>query len=91
MSHRNAQLNIRSDYARERVRELVEKTGMTATELVEEALRGYVPPASVKPVGRLVERSGILVMADDGRPRITHEQAEAAIDAARNRDIFDDD
>jgi len=91
MSHRNAQLNIRSDYARERVRELVEKTGMTATELVEEALRGYVPPASVKPVGCLVERGGMLVMPNIYGRTITHEEAEAAIDAARNRDIFDDD
>ena len=91
MSSRVAsQLNIRSDFARNRVRELAEKTGMTATELIEDALRGYVPPASIKPVGRLVERHGILVLADDGRPKISMDEAEAALEAARTRNVFED-
>jgi hypothetical protein len=75
MARQSAQLNIRSNFARQRVRELVEMTGMTATELVEDALRGYVPPIGVQPVGRLVERSGLL--------------AEAALDDARMRDLSD--
>ncbi len=90
MPRQTAQLNIRSDFARRRVRELVEKTGMTATELVEDALRGYVPAASVKPVGRLIECGGILVMPSDGGPAMSLEEAEAALEAARTRDVFDD-
>ncbi len=89
MVNRNAQLNIRSSYARERVRELTEKTGMTAAEVVEDALRGYVAPGVVRPVGRLVERNGLLVMGDRGRPQISFEAAEAELEAARTRDPFD--
>jgi hypothetical protein len=89
MARQSAQLNIRSNFARQRVRELVEMTGMTATELVEDALRGYVPPIGVQPVGRLVERSGLLVMEDDGGPRISNAAAEAALDDARMRDLSD--
>ena len=91
MSRRAAQLNIRSEYARERVSEVVAKTGMTATELIEDALRGYVPPASVKPVWRLIRKGNLLVMPDIGGSKLTIEDVEAAIDAVRNRDIFDDD
>ena len=91
MSHRGSQLNIRSDFARARVRELSQQTGMTATELIEDALRGYVPPARTKPVGRLIERGGLLVMPKIAGRTITHEEAEAAIEATRNRDLYDDD
>jgi hypothetical protein len=52
-------------------------------------LRGYVPPIGVQPVGRLVERSGLLVMEDDGGPRISNAAAEAALDDARMRDLSD--
>jgi len=44
MARRNtAQLNIRSAFVRERVRDVARRTGMSATEVVEDALRGYTP------------------------------------------------
>ncbi len=40
-----AQLNVRSEFARSRAHELAKLTGMSVTQVVEDALRGYVPPA----------------------------------------------
>lgn len=48
MSRRAAQLNIRSDRARQRVAELVGQTGKTATQVVEEAVMAYRPPPPVE-------------------------------------------
>jgi hypothetical protein len=56
----NSQFNVRSSFARARAHELAELTGMTATEVVEDALRGYVPPGAPAKVGRLVQRGAIL-------------------------------
>jgi hypothetical protein len=80
------QLNIRSAFARDRVRDLVRRTGMTATEIVEDALRGYepAPPTAASPVGGLVARGPLLVKpAAPGRRRIGLSAANAALDAAR--------
>ena len=49
--HDNAQLNIRSTFARARVHEIARCTGMTATEVIEDALRGNVPAAGPKQIG----------------------------------------
>ena len=76
------QFNVRSAFARARARELAEQTGMTATQVVEEALRGYVPSGAATPVGRLVRRGPILVAPADGRS-VSLEQANAALDAVR--------
>ena len=76
------QFNVRSAFARARARELAEQTGMTATQVVEDALRGYVPPGAATPVGRLVRRGPILVAPADGRS-VSLEQANAALDAVR--------
>lgn len=81
---RRAQLNIRSPYARERVRELVHRTGMTATQVVEEALRAYTPPPPVEErTGRLVRKGRLLVMPANGRKPVTIEETQAAIEAVR--------
>ncbi len=67
--------------------ELARKTGMTATRVVEEALRAYTPPP-VAEVGSLVRRMGVLVRPSSGRT-VTLEEADAEAEAGRNRD--DDD
>lgn len=82
----NAQLNIRSAYARDRAREIARTTGMSTTEIVEDALRGYVPPAGAGTVERLVRRGRLLVKPAQGR-RVTHEEAEQALAAVRERDL----
>ena len=89
--HDHSQLNIRSAFALKRARELAEQSGMTMTEVVEDALRGYVPPGGREPVGRLVRKGRLLVFPGDGRRKVTLEEVNAAIDADRNRDLFADD
>jgi hypothetical protein len=78
------QLNVRSSFARRRVHELVRQTGMTATEIVEDALRGYVPPASAAGVGRLVRRGPVLVCPASGR-KVTLAEANAALKTVREQ------
>ncbi|HEX4157136.1 MAG TPA: type II toxin-antitoxin system VapB family antitoxin [Rhizomicrobium sp.] len=78
------QLNVRSSFARERAHELAKQTGMTATEVVEDALRGYVPPVSTKKVGRLVRHGPVLVCPASGK-KVSLRQANAALEAARER------
>ncbi|MEO8716549.1 MAG: hypothetical protein ABI369_16210 [Acetobacteraceae bacterium] len=80
------QLNIRSAFARARVREIARDTGMTATEIVEDALRGYAPAALPGRVGSLVRRGPVLVKPARNGRRISLEEANAALDAARERE-----
>ena len=82
----NAQLNIRSAYARARAHEIARRTGMTATEVVEDALRGYVPPAGPERVGGLVRRGPVLVKPSGGRS-VTRREADEALEAVRGRDL----
>ena len=82
----NAQLNIRSAYARDRAREIARHTGMTTTEIVEDALRGYVPPAPSEPVDGLVWRGPVLVKPAQGR-HICQDEADQALEAVRGRDL----
>lgn len=82
----SAQLNIRSAFARARARDIARRTGMTATEVVEDALRGYVPAAEPKPVGALVRCGPVLVLPASGRRRVTLAEANEALDAERDRD-----
>ena len=58
---------------------------MTATEVVEDALRGYVPPATSAPVAGLVRRGPVLVKPAQGR-HVTQREADQALDAVRERD-----
>ena len=77
-----AQLNIRSQFARDRVDQLTRQTGMTATQVVEEALRTYLPVQEAAPPG-LVRRGRIWVKPAGDRPKLTIEQSQAFIDEAR--------
>ncbi len=82
-----AQLNVRSAFARARAMEIAKQTGMTTTEVVEDALRGYVPPGQAARVGTMVRQGPILVRVIKGKRRVTFEEAEAALEAVRNRDL----
>lgn len=79
----SAQLNIRSSFARERATEIARRTGMTATQVIEEALRAYAPPVSEDPPAGLVRRGRLLVLSAEGRRTVTFEEAEEALEAAR--------
>jgi hypothetical protein len=87
MTRRAAQLNIRSDTARQRVADLVRETGKTATQVVEEALQSYRPPPPVErppaPDG-LEWRGRFLVEKDRGGPSISTEELLRRIDEARD-------
>lgn len=82
---RAVQFNIRSEFARTRAHELARQTGMTATEVVEDALRAYAPGANEVPPHGLVRRGSLLVIPARGRT-ITLEEANAALEAVRNRE-----
>lgn len=83
----HVQFNVRSAFARARAHELAKRTGMTATQIVEEALRAYVPPEAVT-TGRLIQRGAMLVMPRQGR-KVSLAKANAALDAVRERDLED--
>lgn len=82
----HVQFNVRSAFARRRAHELAKLTGMTATQIVEDALRGYVPPGAGGGVGRLVPKGKLLVLPARGK-RITQAEADAALNEARERDL----
>lgn len=82
----HTQLNVRSAFARARAHDLAKQTGMTVVQIVEDALRAYVPPGVGQPVGRLTRRGRILVQPTHGKT-ISHGEAEAALDAVRERDL----
>jgi hypothetical protein len=84
----SVQFNVRSAFARTRAHELAKLTGMTATQIVEDALRGYIPPASTPRVARLVRRGPLLVKPAEGR-KISAAEADAALNAVRERDLED--
>jgi hypothetical protein len=79
------QFNVRSAFARERAHRLAKATGMTVTQVVEDALRAYVPPGEPAPTGRLVRRGPLLVRPADAR-RVTLDEANAALEKVRERD-----
>lgn len=84
----HVQFNVRSAFARARAHELARLTGMTATQIVEDALRAYVPPGSTAMVGGLVQRGPILVKPAQGR-KISAAEADAALNLVRERDLED--
>ena len=84
----HVQFNVRSAFARGRAHELAKQTGMTATQIVEEALRAYVPPGSTAQAGGLVRKGAILVKPAAGRT-ISAVETNAALDAVRGRDLED--
>jgi hypothetical protein len=79
----SVQFNIRSRFARERADVLARRTGLTTTQIVEEALRAYEPPPRDAAGSRLIRKGAILVRPADG-DRVTLAQAEAALDAVRD-------
>jgi hypothetical protein len=81
------QLNVRSAFARSRARELARLTGMTVTQVVEEALRGYVAPGAAVQAGRLARRGPLLVLPATGAG-VTLAEANAALDAVREREAL---
>jgi len=77
------QLNVRSQFARERAKELAQQTGMSTTQVVEEALRAFHPPGRKEAPDGMVWKGPILVKRAAGRT-ITLEETLAAIDDDRN-------
>ena len=83
-SARPAQVNIRSDPARQRLDELVRATGMAATTIVELALASYVPPPlAVDELPPGMKRVGKLLVLTGG-PLLTVEDVNASIEETRN-------
>ncbi|HWK47808.1 MAG TPA: hypothetical protein VNT30_24000 [Stellaceae bacterium] len=82
------QFNVRSAFARSRAHDLAQRTGMTVTQVVEEALRGYVPPGAAIKVGRLAQRGLILVLPAK-ESSISLAEANAALNEVRERDLED--
>lgn len=80
----SAQINIRSRYARERVGQLARQSGMTATQIIEEALRAYTPPSDAPPPAGLIRRGPLLILgAPKGAKTVTLKDAEDALAASR--------
>lgn len=84
-----AQFNIRSRFARERATEIARATGMTTAQVVEDALRAYVPCVEAEPGEGLVRVGRMLVLTGGGPYSL--EEAEADLEAARNRELFYDE
>ena len=82
MNRAATQLNVRSPYARERAAALARATGMTTTQVVEEALRAYAPCVALPP-GALVRRGALLVRP--GGEKVTLDTTNEAIDAVRDQ------
>ena len=61
---------------------IAQATGMTSTQVVEEALRAYVPPSEANVAARLVRRGAILVKPAAGK-RVSLADADTALDEAR--------
>ena len=78
----STQLNIRSRFARERAAALAAQSGLTVTQVVEEALRSFHPPVDRPPPGPLV-RKGALLVKPSSDQRVTLEEANAALDDDR--------
>lgn len=87
----NAQINIRSDFVRERASQLAAETGKTVTQVVEDAVRAYrpPPPAEEEPLPEGFEwRGGFIVQVN--RPT-SIEEILRYIDEDRNRSPFHED
>lgn len=69
-----------------RAHELARLTGMAATQVVEDALRAYVPAAATAKSGRLVQRGPLLVRPGLGDP-ISLEAANEALEQTRTGDL----
>ncbi len=88
----NAQINIRSDFVRERAFALAAETGKTVTQVLEDAVRAYRPPPPVElepvPDGFVV--SGRILVQQTDRKTSLNEILEA-IEQTRNQPLFHDE
>ena len=92
-----AHLNIRSDFAKARATEIARETGMSVTQVVEDAVRAYTPQPVFEPVVEevlpegLIRMGRLLVLKGHGGPKITMEQTNRMIEESRDRDIWGND
>jgi hypothetical protein len=86
---RQGQLNVRSEFARTRARELAKLTGMTTTQVVEDALRGYIPPGGYDEGASSLIRAGRVLVIPANGGSLSLDQANAALETVRNGE--DDD
>ena len=75
-----SELTIRSQHACYRVSVLPRATGMTTTQVVDEALRSHSPPVA-SPTDNIVRRTVLWVR--HGMSKAALESANAALDASR--------
>ncbi len=85
MRRNTAQLNIRSSFAKAQVHMIAQRTGQTATQIVEDALRSYVPAGGPDRVGSLVRCGPLLVQPAADDRRVSLDEATAALEATRDR------
>jgi len=79
----NKQLNVRSSFARARASQLARATGLSVTQVVEDALRAYQPARQiVRPAG-LIEKAGLLVKPK-GSFDVTQLQVDAELESIRS-------
>lgn len=76
------QLSVRSKFASARASKLAKLTGMTITQIVEDALRAYQPSKRLVP-GGLVEKGGLLVKPK-AKADVTQLQVEAELEDIRS-------
>lgn len=81
--HLTTQLSVRSRFARGRASTLAKVTGMSITQVVEDALRAYQPARTLSRPGGLIEKAGILVKPK-GAVEITHSQVETEFEKIRS-------
>ena len=84
----HVQFNVRSAFSRSRARDLAKLTGMTVAQVVEDALRAYVPPGTAIKAGRLARRGLILVLPANGTG-VSLVEADAALNGVRERHLGD--
>ena len=77
------QLNIRSRFARARASSISVATGMTITQVVEDALRAYQPASRISAGHGLAREGKLLVLSRRGTRTITHDEAEAELNEIR--------
>jgi hypothetical protein len=88
-SHRPAQVNIRSDVVKRRIREVTARTGMTATQFLEQAVLAYDPVQPPERRGRLVRKGKFWAVSTGGRS-VSLEEINASIEADRSRGDTED-
>jgi hypothetical protein len=76
------QLSVRSKFASARASKLAKLTGMTITQIVEDALRAYQPPTRIVP-GGLIAKGGLLVKPKS-RAEITQLHVDAELEKIRS-------